>query len=91
MSYYNTTNETQSQVDLFTEANKTQDEVIKGIIDNYKGTFTPRIIFRLCPSTYELTSVRRALHTFKKEGYIFETGKKITGSKNRPELELKKI
>ena len=91
MSYFNTTQETKHQVDIFTEINKKQDEVIKDIVSHYKGTFTPRRIWKLCPSTYELTSVRRALDTLKKDSFIIETGSKLMGDKGRSELELIKL
>ena len=90
MTYYNTTKENPEQTNIFTESNKKQDEVIKDIINNYQGTFTPRRIFKICPKHYELTSVRRALDTLKKHGFVVETGNKLMGDKGRPELELKK-
>ena len=89
--YYNTTKETPQQSDIFTESNKKQDEVIKDIINHYQGTFTPRRIFKICPKDYELTSVRRAIDTLKKDGFICETGNRLKGEKGRSELELKKI
>ena len=36
-----------------------------------------------------ITSIRRALNTLKRQGVIVETGNKVNGLYNRPELELK--
>lgn len=89
--YHNTTQEAPEQVRLYSDKTRTQDEIIKGIIDNLKKPFSPKDIYKRFPiMNVPFTSIRRSLNTLKKEGFIVETGSKVTGLFGRPELQLKK-
>ena len=88
MTYFNTTKE--ANVKPYIEKNRTQNEIIKGIIQSYKRPFSPKDVYRDYPiMNTPITSIRRALNTLKKQGVIVETGNKVNGLYNRPELELK--
>ncbi len=89
MSYYNTVPEKGKTLKAYQEKARTQDQIIKGIINNYKGSFSFKDIYMSYPvQNTPITSIRRSLDTLKKEGYIKETGEMVTGIFSRKEREL---
>jgi len=91
MKYYNTTNETGKPLKVYVEKARTQDQIIKGIINALEGNFSFRDIYKAYPiQNTPHTSLRRSLDTLKKEGYIVETGNMVMGIFSRKERELKK-
>lgn len=92
MSYYNTTQETGKELKTYQQQTRTQDQIIKGMIDKLNKPFSPKDIYKAYPiMNTPLTSIRRTLNTLKKQGYIIETGNRVNGLFNRSELELKKL
>lgn len=92
MSYYNTTSEIGNDLKVYQDKTRTQDQIIKGIIDKLNKPFSPKDIYKSYPiMNTPITSIRRTLNTLKKQGYIIETGNRVNGLFNRSELELKKI
>ena len=89
MSYYNTTHE--KDVKPYVEKARTQDEIIKAMINKLDKPFSCKDIFQSYPIMHvPITSIRRSLDTLKKSGFIIETGNKKEGLFGRKELELKK-
>jgi Fe2+ or Zn2+ uptake regulation protein len=87
--YYNTTNETNPNLKTYIEKARTQDEIVKGIINQLNKPFSFKDIYKRYPiQNTPITSIRRTLDTLKKQDYIIETGEKVTGLFNRKELQL---
>ena len=93
MTYFNTTHETENQVDLFTKLNEGQDQRVLEIVKEM-GVFSASKVWQKYIHLYlkqatPITSIRRSINTLKKCGYIQETGNKVKGLYSRNELEYK--
>lgn len=99
MSFYNTTQELPEQVQIFTDKNNTQDEVVLKIINKLKRNFSASQVWKRYPiANVPLTSIRRSINTLNtKLGLIEkltdENGKNITtkGFYGRPECLYRKV
>lgn len=81
-TYYDRANiVTPKQLDLFKKINAKQDRAIYGIFySNPDRSFTPFQIQDFCKAQglhYEITSVRRSIHSIAKAGKIIVTGSMI--------------
>lgn len=91
MTYYNTTNESGSQLDLYTQSAKTQDERVMALYYTFIEA-GPSQIWKAYNRVYKdvpLTSIRRSITNLKNEGKLIETEHKALGSYGRPEYVLK--
>jgi len=93
MTYFNTTQETNPQLALFTDKAKCQDEIILSLFQKH-GRLSPSrcwvLVQQISPSP--LTSIRRGISNLTREGKLIKTSEKAVGIYKRPELvwELKK-
>jgi len=91
MSYYNTTQESGKPLKVYVEKARTQDQIVKELVDKLNRPFSFKDIYRKYPiQNTPITSIRRSLDTLKKSGYIEETGEKVIGIFSRKELQLRK-
>ena len=93
MTYFNTTHETDNQVDLFSKINSGQDQRVLEIVKEM-GAFSASRVWQKYIHVYfkqstPITSIRRSINTLKKCGYIQETGNRVKGLYGRNELEYK--
>lgn len=92
-TYFNTTKESENQVDLFSKINDGQDKRVLEIVKEMKvfsaskvwQSYIHKHVMKSCP----LTSIRRSINTLKKCGYIHETGNRVKGLYGRNELEYR--
>jgi len=94
MSYFNTTNEPENQLKLFTKLNNGQDKRVLELIHTLNKPFSASQIWQKYIHTYfkkstPITSIRRSVTTLKQAGVIRETGNKVKGIYGRNELEYK--
>lgn len=96
MSYHNTTNQTGEQLDIFSVAAKSQDELVLTFFKNYPNhDFSPSklheylIKYKLIDEATPLTSIRRALTNLTGAGKLIKTDKKVMSKYNRPEYVWK--
>ena len=93
MTYFNTTHETDNQVDLFTKINSGQDQRVLEIVKEMQTFSASRVWQRYIHLYYgsatPITSIRRSINTLKKCGYIQQTGNRVKGLYGRNELEYK--
>ena len=85
MTYYNTTNETGTDLDQSRANTKTQDEIILEIYqlhqenDIDKEGLSPEIVRWTCEEFYQkdwpITSIRRGINTLTKAGKLTKTSK----------------
>ncbi len=88
--YYNTTNESQEQLNILTEIARTQNEKVLEIAKQLK-IFSASKIFSNMPLNCPISSVRRALNTLEfKDFKVKKTGGKTLGlyGKNENEYTL---
>lgn len=89
MTYWNTTHQKGKDLKKSQQKARTQDEIIKGIINKYKGSFSPKNVYKDYPiMNTPITSIRRALNTLKSSGFIKETGEQVEGLFGRKERQL---
>lgn len=95
MKYYNTTHETNNQVDLFTKLNEGQDQRVLEIVKEMQIFSASRVwqryIHLYLKQATPITSIRRSINTLKKCGYIRETGNRVKGIYGRNEMEYKQL
>lgn len=92
MSYHNTLPLKGKELEQATKKARTQDEIIRNIINKYKGSFSPKQVYKDYPiMNTPITSIRRALNTLKKDGFIKETGEVVEGLFGRAERQLVKV
>lgn len=93
MTYFNTTNESKNQIDLFTKINNKQDKKVLAICKDLKTFSASRVwqeyIHKHVKEQTPITSVRRSINTLKKAGCIRETGNRVMGIYGRNELQYK--
>lgn len=94
--YHNTTNQTGEQLDIFSVAAKTQDELI---LDFFKRTNpisnSPSNVHRILlnlkmiDSNTPLTSIRRSITNLTKQGKLIKTDEQVKSIYGRPEYVWK--
>ena len=92
MTYFNTTHETNSQLDVFCKQSNSHDTVIFNLfLEDTRQIYTPSEVLKklidcgkIGPST-PLTSIRRSMTSLTKEGILFKLEEKTIGPYNRPE------
>ena len=92
-TYFNTTKETDNQVDLFSKINDGQDHRVLEIVKEMQ-VFSASKVWQKYIRVYfkqatPITSIRRSINTLKKCGYVSETGNRVKGLYSRNELEYK--
>ena len=95
MSYHNTTNQTGEQLDIFSVAAKSQDEIV---LQRFKGgskMFSPSAIHhfliaeqRIAKNT-PITSIRRSITNLTKKGKLIKTKEQTMSLYGRPEYVWK--
>ena len=99
MSYHNTTNQTGEQLDIFSVAAKSQDEIVLTFFSNYPNhDFSPSklheylIKYQLINKDTPLTSIRRALTNLTVAGKLTKTNRTVISRYGRSEYvwQLKK-
>lgn len=86
-TFFNTTNESENQVKMFSEKNKGQNQIVLSIANELK-TFSASEIFKKYPTaSVPITSIRRAINTLKEKGKIRATGNKVKGMYGANELQ----
>jgi len=78
MTYYNTGNESGSEIKQFVKSTQNQDfrvwRMLQYMDKNIEGQHTPRCVWRnIGHDEIELTSVRRSLNTLEKKGKVKRT------------------
>lgn len=87
MTFYNTINVRGSQLSVYIDDTKNQEDIIAGIFEmNPLAALTPEDILKISPdfSRTPITSIRRAFTNLKKEGVIFKTDYQIEGMYGKP-------
>lgn len=84
MSYFNTTNESGKQLEIFNESAKNQEEQILNLMKIYKK-LSPSDVNKYF-TNYPLTSVRRALTNLSNQGKLIKTNEKKIGIYGRDEF-----
>lgn len=83
MSYFNTTNESGKQLEIFNESANNQEEQILNLMKLYKK-LSPSDVNKYF-TNYPLTSVRRALTNLSNQGKLIKTDEKKIGIYRRME------
>lgn len=83
--YYNTTNETGTQLDLYQQNAKSQDNRILLFMQGNKSKFYGASDLSKEFPNMLLTSIRRSLNTLERKGLINKTGLKQPGLFKNPE------
>jgi predicted HTH transcriptional regulator len=83
MSYFNTTNESGKQLEIFEQTAKNQEEQILELMKLYKK-LSPSDVNKYF-TNYPLTSVRRALTNLSNQGKLIKTNEKKLGIYGREE------
>jgi hypothetical protein len=84
MSYFNTTNESGKQLEIFNESANNQEEQILNLMKLYKK-LSPSDVNKYF-TNYPLTSVRRALTNLSNQGKLIKTDEKKVGIYGRYEF-----
>jgi predicted HTH transcriptional regulator len=84
MSYFNTTNESGKQLEIFEQTAKNQESQILELMKLYKK-LSPSDVQKYF-SNFPLTSVRRALTNLSKQGKLIKTDETKIGIYGRPEF-----
>lgn len=83
-SFYNTTNESGQQLEIFEQTAKNQEHQIMKIMQLYKK-LSPSDVWKWYGKSIPLTSVRRALTNLSKQGKLIKTDEKKKGIYGRDE------
>jgi hypothetical protein len=90
MTYHNTTNQTGKQLDIFSVAAKSQDELILTFARKV-CFFSPSHLHKHLIKTQQieantpLTSIRRAITNLTKKGKLMKTEEQVKSVYNKPE------
>lgn len=85
MSFYNSTNATQPELNRYRQAAINQETRILVFFQSHRGIlYTPTQINQLMPQA-PITSIRRALSNLTKDGWLVKTSTKRQGEYGRPE------
>lgn len=91
MTFFNTTQETPKQVQMFATKSNCQDQEVLTIAKRLQK-FSASIIYKQYPiSNVPITSIRRSINSLMKNGKIEATGNKVEGIYGRSEKQYKVI
>jgi Fic family protein len=83
-SYHNTTNQTKDYVEKRTKKNKSQEQLVLEIFEQYKK-LTASQVYAIFPKNVPLTSIRRAISNLQYEQKLEKLEETITGIYDAPE------
>lgn len=89
--YFNTTDESSSDVDIFSSLNETQNQKIMKYAIGFGKDFSASSMLKYFSERTPITSIRRALNSLENENRIEKTGEKRKGDFGRNENLYKVI